>query len=160
GDATSTVTTAPAPSGASGSVSTAEPRRPWSRATCLRSPRSASTVAASSTRSPSVGRCTNFVSAEASNPGMQDGITLRLASALAVILVVGVVLAGCGGGGGPTGGVAGVHKTVAASGQDWTRFGWDARRSSDDPHPTGITAANVSSLVRQQVHLPGTVDSS
>jgi hypothetical protein len=49
---------------------------------------------------------------------------------------------------------------VAASSHDWTRFGWDARRSNDDPHATGITAANVGSLVRQQVHLPGTVDSS
>ena len=46
------------------------------------------------------------------------------------------------------------------SSHDWTRFGWDARRSNDDPHATGITAANVGSLVRQQVHLPGTVDSS
>jgi PQQ-like domain len=53
-----------------------------------------------------------------------------------------------------------VHKTVASSGQDWTRFGWDARRSNDDPHATGITAANAGSLVRQQVQLPGTVDSS
>jgi putative pyrroloquinoline-quinone binding quinoprotein len=70
------------------------------------------------------------------------------------------VLAGCGGSGGSTGGVAGVRKTIAASGQDWTRFGWDARRSSDDPSATGITASNVGSLVRQQVHLPGTVDSS
>jgi len=70
------------------------------------------------------------------------------------------VLAGCGGSGGSTGGVAGVRKTIAASGQDWTRFGWDARRSSDDPNATGITASNVGTLVRQQVHLPGTVDSS
>jgi hypothetical protein len=49
---------------------------------------------------------------------------------------------------------------MASSAHDWTRFGWDARRSNDDPHATGITAANVGSLVRQQVHLPGTVDSS
>ena len=46
------------------------------------------------------------------------------------------------------------------SGGDWTRFGWDARRSNDDPNATGITAANAGSLVRQQVRLPGTVDSS
>jgi PQQ-like domain len=70
------------------------------------------------------------------------------------------VLAGCGGSGGSTGGVDGARKTIAASSQDWTRFGWDARRSNDDPNATGITAANVGSLVRQQVHLPGTVDSS
>jgi hypothetical protein len=68
------------------------------------------------------------------------------------------LLAACGGG--ATSGVAGAHKTAAASSRDWTRFGWDARRSSDDPNATGITAANVGSLVRQQVHLPGTVDSS
>jgi hypothetical protein len=59
-----------------------------------------------------------------------------------------------------TRGVAGAHKTIASSSQDWTRFGWDARRSSDDPNATGITSGNVGSLVRQQVHLPGTVDSS
>jgi outer membrane protein assembly factor BamB len=46
------------------------------------------------------------------------------------------------------------------SSADWTRFGWDARRSNDDPNATGITAANVGSLVRQQIHLPGTADSS
>ena len=53
-----------------------------------------------------------------------------------------------------------MRKTVASSGQDWTRFGWDARRSNDDPNATGITASNVASLHRQQVQLPGTVDSS
>jgi hypothetical protein len=69
------------------------------------------------------------------------------------------VLAACGGGGG-TSGVRGASKTIAASAADWTRFGWDARRSNDDPHATGITAANVASLTKQQVRLPGTVDSS
>jgi PQQ-like domain len=44
--------------------------------------------------------------------------------------------------------------------QDWTRFGWDAQRSSSFPFATGITAANVAGLVRQQVQLPGTADSS
>jgi hypothetical protein len=67
------------------------------------------------------------------------------------------VLAACGG---VTGGIASARKTIAASGHDWTRFGWDARRSSDDPYSTGITASNVGSLRRQQVRLPGTVDSS
>jgi PQQ-like domain len=85
-------------------------------------------------------------------------ITSRSASSFVLILVVGVVLAACGGG--STGGVAGAHKAVASSGRDWTCFGWDARRSNDDPHATGITAANVASLHRQQVQLPGTVDSS
>ncbi|HZC74698.1 MAG TPA: PQQ-binding-like beta-propeller repeat protein [Gaiellaceae bacterium] len=67
------------------------------------------------------------------------------------------MLASCGG---ASGGVAGARKTIAASSGDWTRFGWDARRSNDDPRPTGITAANVGSLRRQQVRLPGTADSS
>lgn len=43
---------------------------------------------------------------------------------------------------------------------DWTRFDYDASRSGDNPNPTGITAVNVASLTRQQVELPGTVDSS
>jgi PQQ-like domain len=51
-------------------------------------------------------------------------------------------------------------RTTVAGGQDWTRFGWDARRSSFFPYATGITAANVSGLTRQQVQLPGTADSS
>ena len=70
----------------------------------------------------------------------------------------GALLAGCGGG--SAGGVAGARKTITASSHDWVRFGWDARRSSDDPFSTGITAGNVGSLRRQQVRLPGTVDSS
>ncbi len=52
------------------------------------------------------------------------------------------------GGGGPPGAV------------DWTRFGWDAGRSSAPPISAGITAANVASLVRQQVAIDGTVDAS
>jgi glucose dehydrogenase len=70
-----------------------------------------------------------------------------------------IVLTACGSSG-SKGGVRGAQKTIAASSHDWTRFGWDARRSNDDPHATRVTAANVSSLDRQQVHLPGTVDSS
>ena len=75
-------------------------------------------------------------------------------------MAVGLLVSACGSGGGSSGGVDGARKTVATSGQDWTRFGWDARRSNDDPHATGITAANVARLHRQQVRLPGTVDSS
>ncbi|HEX4323122.1 MAG TPA: PQQ-binding-like beta-propeller repeat protein [Gaiellaceae bacterium] len=78
---------------------------------------------------------------------------------LAVILVAAALSAACGSSGAPNG-VEGAGKTIAASSRDWTRFGWDARRSNDDPHATGITAANVQSLVRRQVRLPGTVDSS
>ena len=69
------------------------------------------------------------------------------------------MLAACGSSG-SIGGVGGARKTIAASGRDWNRFGWDARRSSDDPHATGITEANAASLRRQQVPLPGTVDAS
>ena len=47
-----------------------------------------------------------------------------------------------------------------ASTHDWTRFGWDAGRSSAPAVPMGITAANVDSLVRMQVPLDGTVDAS
>ncbi len=46
------------------------------------------------------------------------------------------------------------------SGQDWTRFGWDAGRSSAPATASGITQDNVTSLVRQQVSLDGTVDAS
>jgi PQQ-like domain len=81
-------------------------------------------------------------------------------SALILLLALaGLVLAACGSGG-STGGVAGARETLTSSGHDWTRFGWDARRSNDDPNATGITAANLGTLTRQQVHLPGTVDSS
>lgn len=43
---------------------------------------------------------------------------------------------------------------------DWTRFGWDAARSSAPNVPVGIAAADLGTLVRQQVTLPGTVDAS
>lgn len=43
---------------------------------------------------------------------------------------------------------------------DWTRFGWDATRSSAPTGPTGITAMNVDSLHLQQVKIDGTVDAS
>ena len=48
----------------------------------------------------------------------------------------------------------------AASVHDWTRFGWDVGRSSASTDETGITAANVATLRRQQVTLDGTVDAS
>ena len=43
---------------------------------------------------------------------------------------------------------------------DWTRFGYDAARSSSSPFATGITAANAARLQRERVELDGTVDSS
>ena len=48
----------------------------------------------------------------------------------------------------------------SASVHDWTRFGWDVGRSSASTDETGITAANVASLRRQQITLDGTVDAS
>ena len=50
--------------------------------------------------------------------------------------------------------------TRTASVHDWTRFGRDAGRSSSATDETGITAANVATLRRQQVALDGTVDAS
>jgi hypothetical protein len=50
------------------------------------------------------------------------------------------------------------HGVVA--GHDWTRFGWSMSRTSAPTFATGISAANVKSLVRKQVQLDGTVDSS
>jgi PQQ-like domain len=55
-----------------------------------------------------------------------------------------------------------VVPTVALSGApntDWGRFGYDAARHNVSPD-TKITAENVSKLVRRQVPLDGTVDSS
>jgi hypothetical protein len=49
---------------------------------------------------------------------------------------------------------------AASSGHDWTRFGWDAARSSAPTFSTGVTAASLKSLHRQQVQLGGTADSS
>jgi hypothetical protein len=43
---------------------------------------------------------------------------------------------------------------------NWTRFGYDAARKNAGPALTGITASNAAGLERQQIQLPGTVDSS
>jgi outer membrane protein assembly factor BamB len=43
---------------------------------------------------------------------------------------------------------------------DWTTFGSNTQRSGVGPADTGITAANLHSLRRIAVHIPGTVDSS
>src|SRR5581483_11091606 len=48
--------------------------------------------------------------------------------------------------------------TVTAG--DWPRFGFDAARSSASPENTGFTAANVSTLRRQQITLEDGVDAS
>jgi hypothetical protein len=49
---------------------------------------------------------------------------------------------------------------TAPVGHDWTRFGWDARRSNASTDPTGITAETLGALQFQQVRLDGTVDAS
>jgi glucose dehydrogenase len=54
---------------------------------------------------------------------------------------------------------AAIVSTVAST-HDWTQFGVDVGRSSSSPEATGITAANVAGLTRQQVTLDGTVDAS
>ena len=55
---------------------------------------------------------------------------------------------------------AGPGREALKAGGDWTRFGYDAMRSNSGPATTGITAATVRRLARQQVQLDGTVDSS
>jgi outer membrane protein assembly factor BamB len=64
----------------------------------------------------------------------------------------------CGGGAGAA--VAAGNTTATRVGGDWTRFGYDAARSSVGPAKTGITAANLRRLRLQRVQLDGTVDSS
>jgi outer membrane protein assembly factor BamB len=58
--------------------------------------------------------------------------------------------------------VSGASQSATSSrvGGNWTRFGYDAARSNSGPARTGITAASVGKLRRQQVRLPGTADSS
>ncbi len=75
------------------------------------------------------------------------GVRAVVLAALACTLVGGAAAAAGGRG-------------AAQLGGDWTRFGYDAARSSSGPPATGITAASVGRLVRQQVRLDGTVDSS
>jgi outer membrane protein assembly factor BamB len=58
-------------------------------------------------------------------------------------------------------GVASARAVPAAKeGGSWTTYGYNAERTNVGPARTGITAANVSKLVRQQIQLDGTVDSS
>jgi hypothetical protein len=75
--------------------------------------------------------------------------TRRFVAAAVVALALGLWAGAAAGG-----------PTVTATGNDWPRFGWSVQRSSAPTFATGITAANVGSLVRKQVQLDGTVDSS
>jgi hypothetical protein len=78
--------------------------------------------------------------------------------------LTGLLLAACGGGAtsATSTSASTSHSTArsVAGGNDWTRFDWNAQRTGSPPVATGITAANISSLKRQQVRLPGTVDAS
>jgi hypothetical protein len=76
--------------------------------------------------------------------------SLRLVLAALAALVLGLFAGGASGGGAVTG----------ATGKDWTRFGWNAARTSAPTFATGIGAGNAGSLKRQQVQLAGTADSS
>jgi len=75
--------------------------------------------------------------------------------AVAVLLVLSLLALAAG----LWAGAASGHR-AAAGGDDWTRFGWSPSRSSAPTFSTGIGAANVRTLVRRQVQLDGTVDSS
>ena len=70
-----------------------------------------------------------------------------------VSLVLGAAVVG-------SAGSSAVGAVSAKRGGDWTRFGYDAARSSSGPRATGITVANVGTLRLQRVRLDGTVDSS
>ena len=55
---------------------------------------------------------------------------------------------------------AGASNGATATGHDWTRFGWSPARTSAPTFATGITAATLGTLHRQQVQIGGTADSS
>lgn len=43
---------------------------------------------------------------------------------------------------------------------NWSRFGWDASRTDSSTSPTGITASNLSRLIRRRYSINGIADSS
>lgn len=77
---------------------------------------------------------------------------MRVAASLSAVGVVAASFASYFG--------SATHAAPRAGGADWTRFGWNAVRTNAPTFSTGITAANVRSLHRQQVQLDGTVDAS
>jgi PQQ-like domain len=78
---------------------------------------------------------------------------MRWLGVVAAALAVGVASA-CAGSTAPR------ETRAVRVGGDWKLFGYDAARHNSGPASTGITAANVGRLTRQQVRLPGTADSS
>jgi hypothetical protein len=59
-----------------------------------------------------------------------------------------------------TGGIGAASAKAQQPGYNWTQFGWNLASSSAPTAPTGITAANVPSLMQRQVRLDGAVDAS
>ncbi len=57
-------------------------------------------------------------------------------------------------------GISVATSSAAAPTGDWTTFGYSPQRYGVGPSDTGITRANLHSLRRITVHVPGTVDSS
>ena len=86
------------------------------------------------------------------------------------VLAVAAALAACGASRSapvstptaPAGAISAAPAAAAAAGtlHDWPEFGLDPQRTDASDRATGITAANVGSLHRRRVTLPGTVDSS
>jgi hypothetical protein len=75
-------------------------------------------------------------------------------ASLTAIFLAAVLASAC------SGSTAAPKASTARVGGDWTRFGYDAARRNFGPARTGITAASVGHMKRQQVRLPGTVDAS
>ena len=73
-------------------------------------------------------------------------------------LVMAGLLLGCAAASVPTG--PGGPPGPPATPSDWPRFGWDVGRSSAPTVATGISAANIATLQRQQIAIDGTVDAS
>jgi len=84
-------------------------------------------------------------------------IAAILASACAT--AAAVVTSGAGAAAVPAAAVA-IRAAAAVPAQDWLTFDFNPQRSGVGPTDTGITPANLHSLRRITVHLPGTVDSS
>ena len=57
-------------------------------------------------------------------------------------------------------GIARIAFAQAGPGADWPQFGWDAASSGVSHARSGIDSRNLTSLIRRQVAIDGTVDSS
>src|SRR5919198_5712733 len=80
------------------------------------------------------------------------GRTGRKSASLALVLTILVV--------GTAGAAAGPQSAPSRVGGAWTLFGYDSGRHNAGPRKTGITAANIGRVRRQEVPLDGTVDAS